>query len=443
MPALKPFEIRHSWESVADKDPLLHWTSASIAINSYNCNLTCNVNNDSKSIHEASSLAMYPLALWFARSWWRLLYETGPVRATRQQNPYWRLAHELHSAGEGYVWPDLTFVSDGKYISIVAKKTHYSLDISSINYINEGISNVPLPDFIDEIAKCIDTVFDRIESSSSFKNVTTELHTHWESIREEMDDPKATQYRKLEAMLGFNPDEADELFMKEFIHKGESLGTGVAEELASASNNNPTKTIISDIENIPENVGIKGKFNFPSLSDKTLGTVHKPWEIGCQLAIEMRNYCGGQTGSKISDEVLTELMGIQRSDLYNDTGRPALAVGIVNKEDDRCRLLFRGQSNLSRRFQISRLIADRLISNRDNVWLPVTKAATARQKIQRAFAGEFLCPFEHLLSFLDGQYDDDAISEAAKHFEVNESVPQTHLVNHGILEPETLFAESI
>jgi hypothetical protein len=435
---LKPFEIIHSWESIEDKNPLLQWTAASIRINSYACNLTYNTNNESKSSHEASNLAMYPLALWFARSWWRLLHETGHIWAVRQKSPYWRLAHELHSAGEGYVWPDITFVSDGSYMSIIAKKTHYSPDISSINYLNEGVSNVPLQDFIDEAAKCIGNVFDRIESSS-LVNISLELRAHWDAIREEMSDPEAAQYRKLEAMLGFNPDEADELFMENFIYKSEKLGTGVAEELASATGSGSSQTIIADIESISRRSGITGKFDLPAIPDKILQPPNKPWEIGRQLAIEVRNHCG-QTESKISNAMLTELMGVQSSEFKKDTGDPPVSIGIVDKDNDTCQLLFRGHSNLSRRFQASRFIADRLISNKDNLWLPVTTAATNRQKIQRAFAGEFLCPFDQLLSFLDGQYDDDAIFEAAEYFEVNDSVPKTHLVNQGLLTPEILSA---
>lgn len=434
---MKSFEILHSWDLIEDKDPLLQWTAASIAIKAYDCNLTRNLNNESISIHETANLAMYPLALWFARSWWRLLYETGPIWAARRQNPYWRLAHELHSAGEGYLWPDITFISDGSDITIIAKKTNYSHDISSINYINDCVSSVPLRDFIDELVKCINNVFDRI-GSSPLQGADTELNTHWAAICEEMNDAGTTQYRKLEAMLGYNPDEADETFMEDFIGKSTSLGTGIAEELASATNNTSSKSIIADIESASRHMGIDGKFDLPDIcGNKIFKMASKPWEVGRQLAVEVRNYCG-QTESKISNDVLAGLVGVNAGNLLKDTGSSPLPVGIIDNDDDTCRLLFRGTSSLSRRFQVSRLIADKLISNRDNKWLPVTKTATRRQKIQRAFAGEFLCPFDQLSSFLDGQYDDDAIVEAADYFEVNESVPITQLVNHGVLPPEIL-----
>jgi Zn-dependent peptidase ImmA (M78 family) len=88
-------------------------------------------------------------------------------------------------------------------------------------------------------------------------------------------------------------------------------------------------------------------------------------------------------------------------------------------------------------------LADKLIANNDNQLLPVTKSATARQKIQRAFAGELLCPSDELLAFLDEDYDNDTIAEAADYFDVQESVPRTHLVNREILSPEALaYADS-
>ncbi len=59
-----------------------------------------------------------PLALWFASSIWRLLYECGPQR--RETELSWRLAHHLASAGHGYLWPSLVFRSDGARVETLA-----------------------------------------------------------------------------------------------------------------------------------------------------------------------------------------------------------------------------------------------------------------------------------------------------------------------------------
>jgi Zn-dependent peptidase ImmA (M78 family) len=71
-------------------------------------------------------------------------------------------------------------------------------------------------------------------------------------------------------------------------------------------------------------------------------------------------------------------------------------------------------------------------------WLPVTDIATARQKMQRAFAAEFLCPIDTLLEHLGGDYSQDRMEEVAAHFEVSGLAVHTHLVNNGILSRDSL-----
>ena len=67
----------------------------------------------------------------------------------------------------------------------------------------------------------------------------------------------------------------------------------------------------------------------------------------------------------------------------------------------------------------------------ENRWLASTDLGTSRQKYQRAFAAEFLCPLNALLSFLNGDFSSYAIEEAASKFEVSEQVVTNQLLNNG------------
>ncbi|HZO53713.1 MAG TPA: hypothetical protein VFB63_13440, partial [Bryobacteraceae bacterium] len=69
-------------------------------------------------------------------------------------------------------------------------------------------------------------------------------------------------------------------------------------------------------------------------------------------------------------------------------------------------------------------------------WLPATDSKSSRQKIQRSFAAEFLCPIETLTDFLDGDYSPELVEEAAERFGVSELAVETQLVNHGLLSHE-------
>jgi Zn-dependent peptidase ImmA (M78 family) len=62
----------------------------------------------------------------------------------------------------------------------------------------------------------------------------------------------------------------------------------------------------------------------------------------------------------------------------------------------------------------------------------VTGAYTAFQKFERAFAQEFLCPWEDLDMFINEHgTDEDAITEAAETFVVSERLVVATLVNKG------------
>ena len=93
----------------------------------------------------------------------------------------------------------------------------------------------------------------------------------------------------------------------------------------------------------------------------------------------------------------------------------------------------------SRRFALARLVADHIVAPSTETLLPGTDAATTRQRFQRVFAQELLCPFEDLMEYLDtDQPDSDAIERAAHHFDVSIQMVGTTLVNRGILGGESL-----
>ena len=63
---------------------------------------------------------------------------------------------------------------------------------------------------------------------------------------------------------------------------------------------------------------------------------------------------------------------------------------------------------------------------------PATNAATYRQKMQRAFAAELLCPIESLLGSLD-DLSYEAQQQAAERFKVSPLAVESQLTNNGYL----------
>jgi hypothetical protein len=85
-----------------------------------------------------------------------------------------------------------------------------------------------------------------------------------------------------------------------------------------------------------------------------------------------------------------------------------------------------------RRFELARILGDQIASGLDEHMIPVTRSHTYRQKLQRAFAAELLCPFEALDAFLDGDYSAQGCEDAAQHFKVSEQAVWTLLINNDL-----------
>ena len=91
----------------------------------------------------------------------------------------------------------------------------------------------------------------------------------------------------------------------------------------------------------------------------------------------------------------------------------------------------RSKWETGRRFDLARLIADRLFENdiRDPL-LPATQSYTYRQKAQRAFAAELLAPIDAVDDFLNGDRSEDGFNDAAEHFNVSQMAISSLLRNN-------------
>lgn len=94
----------------------------------------------------------------------------------------------------------------------------------------------------------------------------------------------------------------------------------------------------------------------------------------------------------------------------------------------------RKRHRLAKRFEFSRFLGDHLREPEGSAhWLASTDLATSRQKYQRAFAAEFLCPIRSLVEFLGDDFTESAFEEAADRFGVSEQTVESLLANNGYL----------
>ena len=84
---------------------------------------------------------------------------------------------------------------------------------------------------------------------------------------------------------------------------------------------------------------------------------------------------------------------------------------------------------------LARMICDAIIAPDEDKILSATTNKTARQKTQRAFAAELLCPIELLKESLGNDYNNrDSWADVADDLKVSVLVVQSQLANHNIID---------
>lgn len=394
----------------------------------------------SRSIRDDVLLSAYPLALWFASSWWRLHWETGSEREGDKPNS-WRMAHELPAAGYGFLWPSITFASDGEAIDVVCNPTD-AREQEPLRYLTSFHGTVSSATFERTIDNFVELVLARLGVLAIEKS---DLHTLWQHIREERADAALSFQRQLEARLGYDPSEGPESLMESLRDLVGRAGEAAVFEVASGVADKDPVHSFGEFLELANSAGVQGKIEAPaplfSQAAKIFQQNLQPWERGRQLANSARQVF--QLGEiPASSSFLSDILGIPQQTLERppEPRNGTLPIGLTIQEggEERLKFLFRKRNRLGRRFEAARFLADWVLHNSVDHWFPSTDSRTARQKVQRAFAAEFLCPISLLIEFLHQDFSDDAIEDAGQHFEVSSRTVYSHLVNHRLLSRERI-----
>lgn len=389
-----------------------------------------------QTLRDQIFVSAYPLALFMAENWWRLRWEptTGRVNAA------WRLRHCLSAVGDGYSWPNLEFASDGETIHARMSASSAS-DVAQIRYVASMAEWISADEFERSVDQLLDAVTSRLDAVG---HRDTDLSRLLNELRAEQSDPEMTRWRRLEALAGYDPDEAPDAFIKNLLGEMDSIGWASLQELAASSRDQAVR----DLAILRDALNQRGtRFGIAELDhlrraaavDVTEGG-RPPWLRAVEAAQRSRQHLG-LNGEVVSSRRLAEIFGIPED--FLETGEPSHApfsASVNSEEEGQNQLVLNKRLDTSRRFALSRLLGDRLYSaDEEDRLSAATEAGTARQKFQRAFAQELLCPFEALKDVLgsDSPSDDD-LDNAAQHFQVSPLLIRTTLVNRNILPRDIL-----
>jgi hypothetical protein len=423
--------LNFDWLTSGNDAPEIQKTMGMFGLKVGEISLTRNEDIWSQTIRDTVLVSAYPLAAWMVASWWRLLYEPLPLGTKPSVD--WRMAHELTAANQGFIWPRVIFASDTEFMQIWCRTSNPSRQ-QSIRYIN-GLDQpvlLPLLEFEQKAKIFIESVLSRLNATGLSE---TSLSGLWREVQEEFSDPESTQYRRCEAELGFDPDECPESVINDALHLNRQMGDSTFSEVAPAYSQelSEAKPLSAKIADITEEPGLDGK---PEVSvDDFSGSPSKaPWQKAKELASYLRKQID-MGENPVNDEILYELLGLQKSEYESWTPANRQPVSIaVPLETARFKFYPRKKHPIAKRFELARFLGDYLLySNQGNSWLASTDLRTSRQKYQRAFAAEFLCPLKSLQSYLDNDYSESAIEDAAVYFNVSQKTVESILANNGLI----------
>ncbi len=349
------------------------------------------------------------------------------------------MSHRVSNAGGGYVWPDLAFSTDWESMLVSSRQTK-GWEGEPIRYLEDFDAHISH----DEFEKGIDDFVNRtLARLSSALKSPTELRELWRQVKDERQSPALSESRKLEACMGYDPEEAPDGLINRLQEAGDSYGRDAVQEVSAVSK---SQTMIhiealgqyaasgKSVVRIPDYVKV-WRHILAQTNDFDV-----PWSRARCAARVARDIWGLK--SNVDTPTLSQMFDIPVGEISEANSNISLPLTAGLRNDDvpeQFDFLSNRRHPAARRFAFARLVADHLTIPDNERLLPATDSKTARQKFQRAFAQEFLCPFEDLMRHFDADAPtDDAIDEAAAYFEVSPRLVETTLVNNGVLDRETL-----
>ncbi len=422
--------ISAKWEALDSGTPEERAGFGELAVRAHGISFTEGHDAIANRLREGPLVSIYHFAEWVAWNWWRLRWEP------RSKAKDWDFTHKTSTIGGGYVWPNITLFSDGQRIALISKSTLERAH-TPFRFLTDNAAVLSAADFETEVDRFVDEVLERLK----IENVAnTNLHKVWSSILSERRSPEIAQKRRLEALLGAEPDEADAKIVNQLLRDAKILSNSAIDELAAEHGQSGQVLTAENLNTIASEKGFDASpRNVIRLPEGTLTLARgdtPAWRLGADAARAVREQ--ERLGWKpISDSRLAEMAAVPAEIIKNHKSDSGISFAIDTSSSEG-KVVLRSKWDTGRRFELARLIGDRIANVSQSKLFPATRSYTYRQKLQRSFAAEFLSPFEAVDNLLAGDYSPEKLQEAAAHFDVSELTIRTLLVNHGRIEREDL-----
>jgi hypothetical protein len=369
------------------------------------------------------------LAFWLVDNWWRLRSECVPAAGPSTE---WRLAHDLAGLS-GFAWPRLAIWGEGDRVGLSSRSDPMGV-VGPVRYLTDALTYVPAAAFEREVDEFLHGV---AAERAQFMSDAQALRAQVATLGEERADPDIAAWRRLEAQLGYDVDQAPEALMEALAGLQRDYGAGAVAEAAMATQGDHAAEVLkAEIETAN---AYHWQCDLRRAAKQVDHVAHDgqepPWSLGEAAAAAVRAAIV-QKNAPLTNAVLSDVLGVRSAAFKTlETAAPReLAYGLrLNTGRRRGEVVaLASRWSADRRFEFSRALGDAVWAEGEYLG-PLTRAKTERQKFQRAFAQSLLCPYEALLSYIGDDMSDGALAAASRHFRVSERLVRSVLVNKGKL----------
>lgn len=419
-------------EAASEPDiPTLASVRIQVTTNSTTLDLTEVFDVITRTVRPHIHVPLLPLAHWLLANWWRLRWEA--YRPSLE----WRQAHCLAAIGGGYAWPPLEFAGDDRVIQIRMARED-SPDVAGIQYLRGVTMDIEAPAFEEAVDQFVALVRERLAACGTGDE---DLEILCQELADERNDPELSRACQLQARAGFDPGTTPAGWLEKALDLGRMTGPGALNEVLAALPENPDELVMArqQVDQI-RNSSLALDFSaIPGVEVSPASGL--PWQRGELAARQLRQKLGMGL-EPVTDARLGELLGVELPLEYS--GRFTIGGGFRDGDKARVTAVMPKRIRESQRFYLSRLLGCALAFPREEHLLAVTEAKTTLQKFERAFAQEFLCPYEALDAFTaEHGLDEEGIQQAAHYFQVSEQLVLTTLVNKKKIAREDLLTAQL
>lgn len=407
---LAPFDLDWEWhpapgaDMLGDAEQRATWGHLTLLIGSDVVTLAGEPDRGTYRRYVAAPL--YALAEWIAFNWWSLVADARPGTMISQlrfayengvgdDRGAWIMRsrrHIMRAAADGFRWPDLMIVPEGRQTRIVWEPDNAPHTAGTV-FLSRGNAVVETADFVDRISAFVDDVVRRL---ARYGISGTPLQEEWAAVRGTNAEEAA--FCRLAAQLGLDPYTEADTYREEILAVAGNLPEHFTLDFFDGVGKNYLTDRLGWVTKAREEIGAAGEMRSNQLAELRAicadlsqmcyapGAKENPWDIGAEAALRVRAW------AKLSDTEPFDPAPFMRY-LVHDTpylDRGLVAIGSRVGARGPTLVSARHYTDRPRRFLQARALWH-FICDIDDDFL-IVAAHTHRQHVARGFALEILAP---------------------------------------------------